>query len=71
MTSTMFFSNKYEIEDLRYKEMMNKWNKYKNDIDSQTLLNQIEYTLGRDYYKHAIAWFKTFRNGEWYRDDLV
>ena len=51
--------------------MMIKWEKYKNDIVSKTLLNQIKYTLGRDYYRHALGWFKTFKNGVWYRDDLI
>ena len=52
-------------------EMLNKYMKYHDTIDSKTLLNQIDYTLARDYYEDAVSWLKLFKDAEWYRDDLI
>ena len=66
----IFFSNPANIIDSKLIEMTAKWIKYHNDIDDKTLLNQIDYTLARDYYEDAKIWLKLFSESEWWRDDL-
>ena len=69
--SNPIFSNQYDISDINFERMMNKWNGFKNDIDDHILLQEIKYQLARDYYKDAILWLKLFKEAEWYRDDLI
>ena len=69
--SNPIFSNQYDISDINFERMMNKWNGFKNDIDDHILLQEIKYQLGRDYYKDAIIWLQIFRDAEWYREDLT
>lgn len=63
-------NNQYEITHISFKRLMDKWNGFKNDIDDYTLLQEIKYQLGRDYYNDAVTWLKIFKDADWYRDDL-
>lgn len=65
------FSNQYNIVDHKLNELVIRWDKYQNDIDSQTLLNQIKYTLAKDYYLMAKEWLNRFKDADWYREDLI
>ena len=67
----IFFPNRLNIMDHRLIELCRKYQKYHNEIDSKTLLNEIDYTLARDYYDDAVSWLKLFKDAEWYRDDLI
>ena len=71
MTSNIFFPNRLNIMDHRLIELCRKYQKYHDEIDSKTLLNEIDYTLGRDYYDDAKEWLKLFRDAEWWREDLI
>lgn len=50
--------------------MTAKWITYHNDIDDKTLLNQIDYTLARDYYGYAKNWLYKFEDAFWWKEDL-
>ena len=66
--SSPIFSNKFEITHISFRRMIDKWNGFKNDIDDPTLLKEIKYQLGRDYYVEAKQWLKIFKYAEWWRD---
>lgn len=68
--SISIFSNKFDVYDLKLKELVIRWDEYQNEIEGK-LLDEVEYQLGRDYYKHAKRWFDKFKDATWYRDDLA
>ena len=71
MTSPILFPNKYNIFDAKLVDMVVKYTKYHNEIDSKTLLNEIDYVLAQDILKDAREWLDLFRDAEWWRDDLI
>ena len=70
MTSILF-SNQYNIIDARLVEVVSKYLKYHDTIDSKTLLNEIDYVLAQEILKDAREWLNLFRDAEWWRDDLI
>ena len=71
MTSPIIFTNQYNIIDAKLVDIVAKYLKYHDIIDSKTLLNEIDYILAQDLLKDAREWLNLFRNAEWWRDDLV
>ena len=71
MTSPILFHNQYNMFDAKLVEMIHMYTKYHSEIDSKTLLNEIDYVLAQDILKDAREWFNLFRDAEWWRDDLI
>ena len=71
MTSPILFPNQYNIFDAKLVEMIHRYTKYHSEIDSKTLLNEIDYVLAQDILKDAREWLNLFKNAEWWRDDLI
>ena len=69
--SPILFSNQYNIIDAKLVDVVAKYLKYHSEIDSKTLLNEIDYVLAKDLYDEANKWLKLFKDAEWYRDDLI
>ena len=71
MTSPILFPNQYNLIDAKLVEMVSKYIKYHETIDSQTLLNEIDYVLAQEILKDAREWLNLFKDAEWWRDDLI
>ncbi len=69
--TAIFFSNTQNLLDYKFSEMIDKWIECQSKTDDCYLRNEIKYILGRDYYKDALKWLQTFRDAEWWKEDLT
>lgn len=67
---TILFSNKQNMIGFKFREMIDKYENFRNDIDDYQLLSEIKYQIGRDYYKDAKLWLDVFKDAEWWKEDL-
>ena len=74
MTSNFFlisFTNEHDILDNEFKTMIDRMLNGYDKTDDYQLRKMIKHILATDYYEKAVAWFKKFKDADWYRDDLI